>query len=131
MDYDYEAFEVQLAKWARGMLAIVALVVAVVILTGCAVNAHERVEGWPALEPVQHYVAHNEMRNRCMLYMRLGQSPEACAEFNFSAARCDIWLSADFPPSSYVVAHERQHCAGWDHVGSTSMKNILATYRGK
>jgi hypothetical protein len=131
VDYDYEEFEQQMARWARDMLVVIALIVTMVLLTGCTVNAREPVAGWPQLEIVEHYVAHAEMRNRCGLYMALGSVPEACAEFAFSAARCDIWLSADFPPASYVVAHERQHCLGFDHVGSTAMKDMLATYRGK
>lgn len=101
------------------------------IPSGCAAMGHERVEGWPKLEIVEHYVAHHEMRNRCNLYVALGSTPEACAEFSFSAARCDIWLSADFPPPSYVIAHERQHCLGFDHFGSDAMKAMLATYRGR
>lgn len=103
----------------------------VVLSLGCASMGDEKVEGWPNLEIVEHYVAHHEMRNRCRMYVGFGQAPEACAEFSFSAARCDIWFSADFPPASFVVAHERQHCLGFDHVGSTSMKAMLALHRGQ
>lgn len=124
---------VTVMDWALRLAAVLAgvfSITCVVLSLGCASIGHEKVEGWPALEIVEHYVAHHEMRNRCAVYVALGSTPEACAEFAFSTARCDIWFSADFPPASYVVAHERQHCFGFDHVGSTSMKSMLAQYRG-
>lgn len=104
--------------------------IALLALAGCASMSDTKVDGWPALEIVEHYVAHADMRNRCHMYVGFGSAPEACAEFSFSAARCDIWFSADFPPASFVVAHERQHCLGFDHVGGTSMKAMLAQHRG-
>lgn len=101
------------------------------LLAGCAAIGHQKVEGWPALEIVEHRVAHTEMRERCARYVGALASPEACAEFSFAAGRCDIWLSADFPPSLHVIEHERRHCFGNDHVGSNSMKAMLAQYRSR
>lgn len=117
------------ARVGMVLLGIFALT-CIVLSLGCAAIGDETVEGWPKLEIVEHYVAHAEMRNRCHMYAGFGSMPEACAEFSFSAARCDIWFSADFPPASYVVAHERQHCLGFDHVGSDAMKAMLAQHRG-
>jgi hypothetical protein len=94
------------------------------LLAGCTMG-HERVDGWPALQVVEHYVPHAEMRERCARYAGFGMSPEACAEFDLAAARCHIWYSADFPPPRFVRDHERLHCAGYDHVGSASMQQIL------
>lgn len=101
------------------------------LASGCTVIGHEKVANWPALEIVEHHVAHKQMRDRCAKYVGFAASPEACAEFDFTTGRCDIWFSADFPPSPYVVEHERLHCAGNDHVGSRAMKALLSTYRGK
>lgn len=112
-------------------IAAIFALTCIVLSLGCAVIGDEKVEGWPKLEIVEHYVAHNVMRDRCRMYVGFGSAPEACAEFSFSAARCDIWFSADFPPASYVVAHERQHCLGFDHASSTSMKAMLAQHRGQ
>jgi hypothetical protein len=128
---DRYQFKAQADKWRDDLILLAVLIALALFATGCASIGHERVEGWPQLEIVEHYVAHHEMRNRCSLYAALGSSPEACAVFSFSTARCDIWLSADFPPASYVVAHERQHCAGYSHIGDNSMKSMLANYRGK
>ena len=96
------------------------------ILCGCSTIGHEKVAGWPALRVVEHHVSNNVMRDRCAKYVGFGMSPEACAEFNFAAGVCDIWLSADFPPAAYVVEHERDHCLGYEHVGEHELGNILA-----
>lgn len=101
------------------------------LLAGCAAMGHQKVDGWPALEIVEHRVANNVMRDRCARYVGALASPEACAEFNFAAGRCDIWLSADFPPSVHVVEHEREHCFGKDHIGSDSMKAMLQQHRSR
>jgi hypothetical protein len=87
------------------------------------------VSGWPELKIIEHHVSHREMRDRCMPYMGVGMSPEGCAEFNFAQSRCDIWLSADFPPPRFVVEHERQHCLGFEHAGETELRAILANLR--
>jgi hypothetical protein len=65
------------------------------------------------------------MRDHCARYVPVGQFAEGCVEFDFDAGRCDVWVSADFPPADYVVEHERLHCAGFDHIGDDNMKNVL------
>ena len=96
-----------------------------VLASGCSIIAHEKVEGWPQLEIIEHYVSNAEMRNRCAPYVGFGMSPEACAEFDLYNRKCHIWFSADFPPPKFIVEHERQHCAGYDHVGSSNMARYL------
>ena len=98
-------------------------------LSGCTVIGHEKIEGWPALEMVEHYVSHKEMRDRCGKYTGPFSSPEACAEFNLETKRCDIWYSADFPPPQFVVEHERLHCSGVDHIGETEMRDFFTRWR--
>jgi hypothetical protein len=79
-----------------------ALLFVAVLLSGCTMIGEERVEGWPELQIVEHYVPHHVMRERCMKYVPLLMSPEACAEFDFVANRCDLWFSADFPPAEHL-----------------------------
>jgi len=98
------------------------------IAAACTVIAGDPVIGWPELEVVEHHVPHHEMRERCSRYVGFGMMPEACAEFYFTAQRCDVWFSADFPPSAYVVEHERQHCRGYEHAGEHELHEILARY---
>jgi hypothetical protein len=94
-------------------------------LAGCTTVGHERVEGWPALEIVEHHVPHHVMRARCAPYAPAFMNVEACAQFDFAAAKCHIWFSADFPPPKAFVDHERLHCQGYDHVGERVMAQML------
>ena len=94
----------------------------------CTVIGSERVEGWPALQIVEHRVPHHEMRDRCSRYVGFGSAPQACAEFDFDTARCDIWYSADFPPQPFIVEHEREHCQGYEHAGEHHMRAGLQAY---
>jgi len=107
----------------RAICAVLALLTA-----GCSVMGHQKVEGWPALAIVEHYVPHAEMRDRCARYTGFGAMAEACAEFNLVARQCHIWYSADFPPQDWIKEHERLHCAGYDHVGSSGMRLFLQAY---
>jgi hypothetical protein len=104
----------------RNLLAVLAALAA-----GCSAVGHHRVEGWPKLEIVEHYVPHAEMRDRCVRYVGWGMEPAACAEFDLARGKCHIWFSADFPPQKFIIDHERLHCAGYDHVGSTAMERFL------
>ena len=101
-----------------------------VLVSGCTMIGHERVAGWPELQIVEHYVPHAEMRERCAKYTGFGMSPEACAEFDFASRRCLLWFSADFPPQPWIVEHERLHCQGYDHVGMSTLRELLARHGG-
>ena len=98
------------------------------IAAACTVIAGDPVAGWPELQRVEHSVPHHEMRERCARYVGFGMAPEACAEFNLAARRCDLWFSADFPPAPQVIEHERQHCRGYEHAGEHGLQAILAQY---
>jgi hypothetical protein len=107
----------------RNLLALAAALAA-----GCSIMGHHKVEGWPQLEIVEHYVPHAEMRDRCKPYVGWGMEPAACAEFDLARGKCHIWFSADFPPQKFIVDHERLHCAGFDHIGSSNMQRFLAQH---
>lgn len=71
------------------------------------------------------------MRNRCAPYVGFGMLPEACAEIDLAAKRCDLWFSNEFRPSSAILAHEREHCEGYDHIGQTQIADMLKRWRAK
>jgi len=100
-------------------------------LGACTTIGHEKVEGWPDLMVFEHYVPHHVMRDRCVKYTAWGTSPEACAEFDLAERTCNLWFSADFPPPQAFIEHERMHCAGYDHVGETNMRNFLAAWNAR
>lgn len=111
----------------HGRMQFLLLPLLVLLATEGAID-HERVEGWPKLEIVEHHVPHAVMRTRCMPYVGFGMSPVACAEFDLVARRCDVWFSADFPPSRSTIEHERLHCEGHDHPGDTTLRDLLARF---
>jgi hypothetical protein len=99
------------------------------LLTACSTIEHQRVSGWPELEIVEHYVPYREMQERCVRYVGFGMAPEACAEFDLAARKCHIWYSAESPRLKFIRDHERLHCAGYDHVGSTAMQQFLTQHQ--
>lgn len=95
------------------------------LLSACTTPIeHVAVAGWPVLEVREHVVANTVMRDRCAQYAPVGVATMGCAEINIPARTCDIFLSADFP-SAANAAHERLHCAGYDHPGGTFLKGLL------
>lgn len=98
-------------------------------LSACTLVGHRKVAGWPEMQIVEHYVPNAEMRERCAKYVGFGMSPAACAEFSLAENRCDVWYSADFPPTRSIVEHERLHCQGYDHIGGTTLQGLLNRYR--
>lgn len=107
-----------------------ALVLAMIATAGCATIGHERVEGWPELVVTEYRVSAAEMRARCSKYTGFLQVPLACAEYNLATLRCDIWLDEGFAPA-WVLEHERLHCAGFDHPGSTAMRDFLRRWEAR
>ena len=99
-------------------------------LSGCA-SMGPAIEDWPELEVIEHHVPRAQVHERCRKYAAFGSRPLACAEVDFAARRCDIWLSAESPPAAYVLRHERQHCAGHDHEGESSLRDALALHRSR
>lgn len=49
-----------------------------------------------------------------------------CAVPDFCSRRCDVFLQIDSPA---IEAHERAHCAGYDHPGDDTMKALWANYQ--
>jgi hypothetical protein len=110
--------------------ALVATGAALLAMTlgACTPIGEQRVPDWPELQMVEHYVPHNEMRNRCSQYTGFFTSPEACAEFDFVNRRCDVWFSADFPPPEFIVTHEHRHCLGYEHAGEDDLAKAWNAY---
>ena len=56
-----------------------------------------------------------------------GSIPFACAEVDLARRRCDIWAIADAEDG--VLEHEREHCAGRDHVGASTLADAMRAWR--
>src|SRR6185503_10386594 len=97
-----------------------------VLLAGCSSIDHVKVDGWPALEVVERYVARSELHERCKEYVTgFAMLPVACAQFDFVNRRCYVWYNADDPPTAATIEHERLHCQGYDHPGEATMRDLL------
>lgn len=96
-------------------------------MAGCAtIDETKRVEGWPELRVVEHYVSHAQMHEHCKPY---DGAPLACAVFLFDAGECHLWFTEK--PAQWIVEHERLHCKGHDHVGDTDMTKMLRDWEAR
>jgi len=52
-----------------------------------------------------------------------------CARFRFCTTpmRCEISITKG--EADFVMAHERMHCDGWDHIGSASFRDAWIAYK--
>lgn len=105
-----------------------ALIFPLVFLAGCAINSSVRIANWPPLKVVENYVSSATMFDRCQKYAPWGSIVEACAEFDLAAGVCNIYYNKEFPPPQRIIDHEREHCAGYDHVGGTEMRALLEQF---
>ena len=128
MPHDWASF---LAGIGRAVLLALAAAGVATFLGGCStIDPQNRVEGWPDLQVTEFRVAYEEMRSRCDRYVAFGMIPLACAEFNLNARSCHIWLDRDYAPA-HIVEHERMHCSGHDHFGSTHMADMYKQWSSR
>ena len=76
-------------------------------------------DDWPALRVVVH-------QSGFMGKRECDGTLGGCAVPDFCSKRCDVYLQID---SRTIEAHERAHCAGYDHPGDDTMKSLWATYK--
>ena len=106
----------------RTVLAVLGMV-----LSACSsIDYSRRVEGWPELAVEVRRVSSAEVRDVCDKYSAAFSSAMACSEFLFAEHLCRIWLPNDLPGgSTFLEAHEREHCNGREHVGGNEMQQML------
>ena len=98
---------------------------------GCTtIDSHVRVEGWPELKVVEHELAYREMHKQCRPYTGPLLSPLGCVVFYLDAREAHIYVARSLKFRA-VLEHERLHAAGYDHPGSTQMKDILAKWQAR
>ena len=64
------------------------------------------------------------MRDRCQYAAELGDVVDACATIHFAEGWCRIVYY-------YVehLEHEREHCAGRDHFGASTLRDAWAAFK--
>jgi len=97
-------------------------------LAGCAaIDQRQPVPGWPELKVIEHHVPRDEMLAQCQPLSWKGV-PEGCTLYYFDRNEAHIYVRNDFP-ARWILAHERLHAAGYDHVGSTHMQRALEAWK--
>lgn len=104
-------------------------------LAGCTVMDQHSAppSDWPALVVHEHAVSCTAMVAKCYQYLSLpmklmGGLPLGCAEIRFDQGRCDIYTCWMSPAD--VLAHERLHCRGYDHIGDSTLRDAFQHYKG-
>lgn len=107
------------------------------LLSGCGamIDPTSAPRDWPRLSVSVHRVSVYEVVKRCSKYL----TPTArvmglglvggCAEINFAAVRCDIWIPHEADEG--VLEHEMDHCFGKDHPGDSNLRTAWNTYKEK
>lgn len=79
---------------------------------------------WPELEIQVLHLATADFAAACPL---LKAGSLGCAQLDFCARRCSIYLvPMNDPRYTEVLEHERAHCQGYDHPGSSQGRNAWA-----
>lgn len=113
------------------------LIFLAVLTVGCTIIGHVKPPAdWPKLRVIEHHVPSNVMADVCYKYVKMplwmrlaGFNIEGCALIHFDTSECHIWVSSDFPEAR-VLEHERLHCEGHDHVGSSDLTDGWAKWKG-
>jgi len=85
------------------------------------IDLTNKVVDWPVLEERVHVVTSDVMHQHCDKYVGLLLTAKACSEWDFDKGTFDTWLVEGSNPD-YAV-HEHYHYLGYDHFGSTTMKD--------
>lgn len=107
------------------LCGIAASALVTLLCSACTVVGHIRTTDWPSLSVTESKVDVATMMEHCSRYTNvLTWPPLACSEFDLTARTCRIWYVWDIH-----LEHERLHCAGYDHIGGSTMREAVAILR--
>lgn len=99
----------------------------VLLLAGCATTRLVAIDysrppaaDWPILEERVQRIAPSDLGKFCRSSLEVPDKVASCAVMNFQFGVCYIYLTDDDPDA---LAHERAHCKGYDHVGSSNLRD--------
>lgn len=76
--------------------------------------------GFPKLKVHEHHVAVERLAEFCQPLQI------TCSWVAWAAGRCDIYIAPNTPAP--LIAHERKHCDGRDHIGESTIRNAFARW---
>lgn len=111
-----------------------AIIIAALLLAGCSTMSETPPPAdWPHMRVVEHTgLGFWETQKKCYKYLSLpmkllGSFAMGCAEFYFATGECHVYYMGE--PSKLVRDHEREHCQGFDHSGSTDVAQSWERYQ--
>lgn len=84
---------------------------------------------WPILQERVSYGADAIRATGCPFNPVLFST--GCANINFDTGICTIAILSDDEYGALTLEHEREHCKGRDHAGSTALADYWATWKAK
>lgn len=115
---------------ALSLLALFVLL-GILLLQGCSTIDHRSAPAdWPLLEEKILYVNGATLYKYCESNL-LTDFAFACSRISFEKRVCYIILPEQTADGSqpWLLAHEREHCAGKDHVGEHDLANWWAKWK--
>lgn len=109
----------------------------VLLLAGCATaETYTQIDysrapsaDWPKLREIVYDVPAVKLREYCKGTPTVGPSLVACTGYNFLEGWCAIFLVEAHPNRAALLAHERAHCAGYDHPGETFTRDAWERHK--
>jgi len=101
-------------------LKLAAAILAVTLTACTAIDTHRQPPAdWPNLEVTVQKVGFWELQRVCggnLITQYFG-----CAWIYFATMVCNVFYAADDESAVYVIEHEKMHCRGHDHIGSSML----------
>lgn len=105
---------------------------AIVMISGCTAIGHkEPPSDWPKLEVKVNRVGWYDMQVICGyggLWTPIAQV-YGCANINADTMQCNIYIAGDDEYAQLTIEHELEHCAGKDHIGSSSLADYWEEWK--
>lgn len=106
------------------MAILLALLLAIALMSGCTIVSGSRTADWPQLRVTEHKMTLQQVQAKCDQFVLPFMSSYACSWVNLDAGTCDIYYFTD-----WTLEHERKHCEGYDHVGSSLFDDLVARWK--
>jgi hypothetical protein len=114
------------------LVAFLAGAVTYLLLTSCTTIGHQPPPAdWPQLEEKILYVNGATLHEYCGKASAWSEFSFACARISFARKVCYVILPEQTADGSqpWLLAHEREHCAGRDHEGSHSIADAWEKWK--
>jgi len=104
------------------------------LLVGCATSTidldRQPPPDWPKLAVRYYDASPSEFDSWCSK-STLARHVDSCVVVRFATNECFVLARHGQKLSDEVDKHEREHCAGYDHPGDSTMRNLWERYKAR